>query len=111
MPLSDHYSAPVPLVTGLYADSTLSALSDLFTKAKEHNNWNQNIAGVHLESASNWHLIENNFGHNIHLGEPSNWQEKFYKLDAFYRYGLDTSEAKKIKSLDLAYQNQVICRK
>ena len=49
--------------------------------------------------------------HIVLIGDASNLEEKFEKLEAFYRSGLPKIGWNRYKTINLAYKNQVICTK
>ena len=110
MPLSEHYSARVPIVWGLTEKDMASAYKliefiqqDLFLK--------QNITQIRTYPKSQFGL---NFRHQkfkIFIGKVEQLEQKFMNFKAFYIKAEKDKLLKNYKRIDLQYGKQVVCEK
>lgn len=132
MPLSDKYTAHVLVATGnidlnytkLIAaqkanindksiDKTNTLLSDLNKLAVYiyHDEfWRAQIEQIYV-STSGFELVTRVGTHVIEFGSIENYHKKFRNLKALYKQGLPKSGWNKYKTINLRYDNQVICTK
>ena len=99
MPLSPNYSASVLLVSGAVTDRDLPAVFQLVVKIRKDSFLKKNIVGIEKKSEQ------------IQLGDIVNLNQKFKKLEAFYNKAILDKEIEIYKTIDLKYNNQVVCTK
>jgi cell division protein FtsQ len=107
MPLSDVYSARVPLITGK-SDIDYETLIPLLLKIREDQFMNQHVVGIHLEDNNEltFFLRVNDF--KIAFGKPENIDTKFRNFKAFYQKTVKDSTISAYNLVNLKYQNQVV---
>jgi cell division protein FtsQ len=110
MPLSEHYSARVPIVTGLNENDIDSAFKiikhineDLFLK--------QNITQIKSYPNGRFGLRMRNQKFKIFVGKAELLNQKFLNFKAFYIKAKKDSLLHHYKRIDLQYGNQVVCEK
>lgn len=110
MPLSENYSARVPVVTGLDNEDISSAFQlikhineDLFLK--------QNITQIKSYSDGRFGLRLRNHKFKIFVGKAEKLDQKFMNFKAFYIKAEKDSLLHQYKRVDLQYGNQVVCEK
>lgn len=110
MPLSENYSARVPIVTGLNDNEIRSAFilikhinEDLFLK--------QNITQIKSYSNGRFGLRLRNQNFKIFIGKAEKLDQKFMNFKAFYVKAKKDSLLHQYKRIDLQYGNQVVCEK
>lgn len=133
MPVSDKYTARVPVANGyLYqreaeryvrtysekelADSskTISRVSQVFAVAKFiHDDpfWSSQIEQLYVDAQGDIELIPRVGDHTVILGDAGYLSEKFAKLRVFYTEGLNKTGWNKYSLINLKYQDQVVCTK
>lgn len=134
MPWSDEYTAPVIVVNGEFGDSYASMYqrslammnpdSILSTKTKLDDAWQlirridadtflrAQLVQLYYSADKGFMLIPRIGDQSIIFGEASDIDEKFRKLQIFYREGLDrTGRWNEYRTIDLQYKNQVVCTK
>lgn len=110
MPLSPHYSASVPLISGSIPDSLRPHLAQ-FCRARQSDSIFANFfAGIHVRPDGQWILHPQMGALKILLGHPQNIEHKLRKLRIYYRRGLTSKKLHQLKTIDLRYGDQVICR-
>ncbi len=132
MPLSEKYTAHVIIVNGeinesfdknlkknfsIPADGDLSRdsmLNDLFTLGKyiwENEFWKAQIEQIYINNNREIELIPRLGAQSIIFGTAESIEEKFFKLESLYKYGLNNVGWKKYKTINIKFKNQVICTK
>lgn len=69
------------------------------------------IVQLYLNSKNQFELIPRVGAHQIILGDVSDLDNKFFKLEVFYREGLNVEGWNKYQKIDLRFKNQVVCSK
>jgi cell division protein FtsQ len=69
------------------------------------------IVQLYLNSKKLFELIPRVGAHQIILGDASDLENKFFKLEVFYKEGLKKEGWNKYQKIDLRFKNQVICTK
>lgn len=69
------------------------------------------IVQLYLNSKKVFELIPRVGAHQIILGDSSELEHKFFKLEVFYKEGLKKEGWNKYQKIDLRFKNQVICTK
>jgi cell division protein FtsQ len=90
------------LLTNLYR-LTMYITHDKFLKAQ--------IAQIYVNEFSEFELIPRVGNHVILLGKADDLEEKFKRLYAFYRFGLNKIGWNKYNVINIKYRNQVVCSK
>lgn len=132
MPMSEKYTARVPVANGYIfdkeaersvriidedrADSSihLSRIEKVYRVADfihRHEFWNAQIEQIYVNANGDLELIPRVGDHSIVLGDDQQIAEKFEKLFLFYTEGLNKTGWNKYKVINLKYQDQVVCTK
>lgn len=110
MPLSEHYSARVPIVTGLKDENI-----DLAFKLLEHINQDlflkQNVTQIKSYADGRFGLRMRHHKFKIFVGKTEMLDQKFLNFKAFYVKAKKDSLLQNYKRIDLQYGNQVVCEK
>jgi len=110
MPLSEHYSARVPIVTGLKENEIESAYK-LITHINKDLFLKQNITQIKSYSEGRFGLKLRNQKFQIFVGKVEKLDHKFMNFKAFYIKAKKDSLLHQYKRIDLQYGNQVVCEK
>ena len=73
--------------------------------------WKAQITQIYVNSKFEFEMIPRVGAHVIKLGNASNYEDKFRKLEAFYRYGLNSMGWNRYREINLKYDNQIVCTK
>lgn len=133
MPLSDKYTARVPVANGYiynreaerniryYSEEELndtavsvSRAYQVFVVAKyiqRNDFWNSQIEQIYMNLNGDMELIPRVGDHTIVFGDCRNLEAKFDKLFLFYKEGLSKTGWNKYTTINLKYQDQVVCTK
>lgn len=110
MPLSENYSARVPIITGLN-DNEISSAFILIKHINEDLFLKQNITQIKNYSNGRFGLRLRNQNFKIFIGKAEKLDQKFMNFKAFYVKAKKDSLLHQYKRIDLQYGNQVVCEK
>lgn len=112
MPVSSHYVAHVPVVTG-YVEKGF-ATTDLYKFAlflQEDKFWNNQIEQIFVYPDKEVELIPRVGNHRILLGMLDDYQTKLDNLRLFYKQAIPNMGWDKYRMINLKYKNQIVCTK
>ena len=107
MPLSDVYSARVPLITGSSIED-YETLRPLLLKIREDYFMNNHIVGIEIEPNNELKLFLRVYDLEIAFGKPENIDTKFRNFKAFYQKTVKDSTISAYSMVNLKYNNQVV---
>jgi cell division protein FtsQ len=128
MPMSDKYSAQVPVANGnifskeseqkirVASDSAihLSSIEKIFRISdfvRKNEFWNAQIEQVYINGEGEMELISRVGVQPVLFGDINNMEEKFEKLFLFYKHGLSKTGWNEYRFIDLRYKDQIVCAK
>ncbi|OFY90002.1 MAG: hypothetical protein A2236_13350 [Bacteroidetes bacterium RIFOXYA2_FULL_33_7] len=134
MPLSKKYTAHVPIVNGNINEplakyrnknlldetpdddefSTNNILKDVFILSKyiyENDIWKSLVEQIYINEKNEFELVPKIGVETIMMGDISDYENKFIRLDYLYKIGFPKTGWRKYKSVNLKYTNQAICTK
>ena len=106
------YCSDIIIATGnisrKYAQKVLAkvgnaVLSDRF--------WQNQIVQVNVLHDGTLEMVPRVGEHIIYIGEPKEIKEKLGRVEKFYRYGLSEAGWNKYSYINVAFDNQIICKK
>jgi len=128
MPLSDLYSADVPLFTGNISESMMqssvlemtgdtafcerSFLDDIYritNYISKNEFWSAQIEHFYVNSLGEFVMVPRVGDHRIVIGNTENLDNKFRKLMAFYVDVMPVKNLNNVKTINLKYKGQVVC--
>ena len=111
MPLSDDYSARVPLVLGEINNNNRAELHTLFKYIYDDDFLKKNIIGIQLFNNGAIKLMNRNYNYEIDFGRSQNIEKKFNNYKAFFQKAVQDSSITKYKTITLRFTQQVVCTK
>jgi cell division protein FtsQ len=111
MPLSNNYSARVPIVTGFSEKESSTDLYKLLTFIRQDSFLKKQLTGIHKSAENDFVLMTRIGNHQIILGKIENLEVKFKNLKAFYNHTMTNKKIENYKTINLKYNNQVVCTK
>jgi cell division protein FtsQ len=111
MPLSENFTARVPLVTGAFQVKNNEKLIELFRLIYNDNFLKKNIIGIQLMSNGSIKMINRNYDYQINFGETKRMNAKFNNYKVFYQKAAADSLLNNYKTIDLRFSKQVVCTK
>ncbi len=110
MPLSDSYSAHVPLVHNV-SEREISDVFPLLKKIQEDEFLKKHVVGVYQTSKAHYELELRVYSFRIVIGAVENLSGKVRNFKAFYQKALKDQSLDKYKKVSLQFSNQVVCTK
>lgn len=111
MPLSEIYTARVPIVTGDLGGDRLGQVAKVLKMIYDDPFLKKNIIGVKVSPSGAMTMENRNFDFDIDYGNPVNTERKFANYKAFFQKAVQDSTIKKYKKISLRFNNQVVCTK
>ena len=110
--VSSHFTAHLPIATGYITKEKAS--KELFEFAlflTKNDFWKAQIEQIHINAKGEVELIPKVGNNTIFLGDFTNFEKKLDNLMLFYKNGLSKKGWNVYKTINLKYDNQVICPK
>lgn len=112
MPLSDNYSARVPVSSSDIGKSNSKDIVYLANQIKNDDFLKKQIIGISQKDSTNQFELKTRIGDQIiQFGNLNSMQSKFNKLKVFYQKVIADSTLHNYKTIDLRYKDQVVCTK
>lgn len=111
MPLSNNFSARVPLVSGSISSENKKELTRLLRYIYDDDFLKKNITGVEVLSDKNILLKNRNYNYSIDFGKPDGIEQKFNNYKAFFQKASQDSLIEKYSRINLRFNKQVVCTK
>lgn len=111
--LSQHtLSVQLPVATG-YIDREFAQteLLDVVRAIEASDFWKAQIEQIDVAVDGEIRMVPRVGDHLLILGSASNVEQKLERLMSFYKNGLDKIGWNKYRSISVAYENQVVCKK
>lgn len=110
MPLSQHYSARVPLVTGISEDH-LQEIHPLVTYIRNDEFLTKHVTELNRLNNGKYLLRLRQLDFVVLLGTVSDIETKFKNFKAFYQKAMKDKKLNAYKKVDLQFGDQVVCTK
>lgn len=111
MPLSENYSARVPIVTGISTPENVDDLYELLSFIMNDKFLQKQIVGVQFAGNDEFILTTRVGNHKIDFGNLEGKRTKFKNLKAFYSFTMKNKAIENYKQISLKYNNQVVATK
>jgi cell division protein FtsQ len=111
MPLSENFTARVPLVSGAINDENSKDLNKLFRFIYDDVFLKKNIIGIEILPTGAIIMSNRNYNYKIDFGGCVNVDAKFKNYKAFFQKAEADSSLVKYKTINLRFTKQVVCTK
>ncbi|MEL1242171.1 cell division protein FtsQ/DivIB [Flavobacterium flavipallidum] len=111
MPLSDNFTARVPLVSGNVNGKNEEKLAQLLRVIYEDDFLKKNIIAIQIMPNASLKMFNRNYDYQIDFGSLRNFETKFKNYKAFFQKAVLDSTLNKYKKIDLRFTKQVVCTK
>lgn len=111
MPLSNNYSARVPLVTGYIKKNNLKNIYKVARKVREDVFLKKNVIEIHQSTDKKIYLKLRQCEFLVQLGSVSFLDKKINNLKAFYQKSQKEKTLNNYSKVNLQFENQVVCSK
>ena len=106
------YCSDIMIATGhinrKYAQHVLTKLGNVIVNDKL---WRNQIVQLNVLHDGTVELVPRVGEHIVYIGQPYKLKEKLDRLEKFYRYGLSQAGWNKYSYINIAFENQIICKK
>ena len=119
LPLSKHFTARVPIVSGVVSEyqneflkssNSLSAAFKLVQAAREDELMDAWLEGIYVHNGEELWLTGNVGDFKVIFGDDTHIDKKILKLKSFFKNGLKLTGWKNIESINLKFDKQVITK-
>jgi len=110
MPLSNVYTARVPLITG-NVEQLYDELTQFLKKINKDSFMKSSVIGLHVKNKNNIEVQLRNNDFKVLFGNTNNAEKKFMNLKAFYQKAKRDDLLSVYKAVDLRYGSQVVATK
>lgn len=111
VPLSETFSARVPLVSGVNSSEEIKEITQLIVLINKDDFLKKEIVAIEKNSFNEYIFTVRSGNHKIDFGTITNANVKFSKLKAFYNKALGDNSIKNYKRINVKFRNQVVCSK
>jgi cell division protein FtsQ len=111
MPLSQNYTARVPLVSGEINKKNSDKLAELLRIIYDDEFLKKNIIAVQIMPNGSLKMLNRNYNYQIDFGGNLRMQAKFNNYKAFFQKAVLDNSLNKYKTIDLRFSQQVVCTK
>ena len=111
MPLSDNYTARVPIVTGEIDSVDKDKLRGLLCYINNDGFLKKNIIGVEVYATGGMRMKSRGYDYDILFGRPINIEKKFNNYKAFLQEAVRDTLIEQYKTINLKFTQQVVCTK
>lgn len=111
MPLSEHFSAHVPIVSGQLKTENKESFAKLLNKIFEDEFLKTAITGIRINSDQSLILSVRDFDYQIEFGHLKELDRKLDNYKAFVHYSKNDTMITHYKNINLRFTEQVVCTK
>lgn len=111
MPLSPRYAVRVPLINGVQNAEMQQQVYAFFKRLQTDEFFNGFFGALNITAEGEWILYPRLAHHQVLAGVPERMDEKLEKLKKFYQNTGIGQNNDTVKTINLKYKDQVICRK
>lgn len=110
MPLSENFSARVPIVFGDFDMDTKEKYITLFNAIDKDDFLKKSITGIQILPTGNIIMTNRDYDFKILFGNPVHVNEKLNNYKAFYMHAIKDTLIKNYTSVNLLFTDQVVCK-
>ncbi|WP_452225134.1 cell division protein FtsQ/DivIB [Lacinutrix chionoecetis] len=111
MPLSSNYTARVPMVTGKVNKNNLGNVFAIASRIESDDFLKKNVVEIHENEDNSINLKLRQCSFVVQLGQLKNVEKKINNLKAFYKKAIKDKSLSKYSTVNLRFENQVVCTK
>ena len=111
MPLSQNFTARVPLISGEINKKNSEKIAELFRIIYDDEFLKKNIIGVQIMPNGSLKMLNRNYNYEIDFGGTLRMNAKFNNYKVLFQKAVLDSSLNKYKTIDLRFAQQVICTK
>lgn len=109
IPASGLEPARVPVASGSLSGDMIKKVYTLATYVQENTFAEALTEQIFVTDDGDLILIPKLGSHKVIIGDPEDLEDKFKRLEAFYKHGLKRVGWDKYKTIDLSFKGQIVC--
>ena len=111
IPLSENFSARVPILMGDFDDKNKQDYVLLFNEIYKDDFLKKNITGIKILPSGSVVLTNRNYKYKIIFGKPVYVEKKLKNYKAFFHHAVKDTLIKNYKEVNVMFTEQVVCKK
>ena len=111
MPLSEEFTARVPIISGDINNVNKDDFSKLLRFIYNDDFLKKNIIGIQITTVGSLKMQTRNFNYEILFGKSINMERKFNNYKAFFQKAVVDSSLYHYRKINLTFTQQVVCTK
>jgi cell division protein FtsQ len=111
MPLSEEFTARVPIISGDINNVNKDDFSKLLRCIYNDDFLKKNIIGIQITTVGSLKMQARNFNYEILFGKSINMERKFNNYKAFFQKAVVDSSLYHYRKINLTFTQQVVCTK
>ncbi len=111
MPLSEEFTARVPIISGDINNVNKDDFSKLLRFIYNDDFLKKNIIGIQITAVGSLKMQTRNFNYEILFGKSINMERKFNNYKAFFQKAVVDSSLYHYRKINLTFTQQVVCTK
>jgi cell division protein FtsQ len=111
MPLSEEFTARVPVISGDINNVNKDDFSKLLRLIYNDDFLKKNIIGIQITTVGSLKMQTRNFNYEILFGKSINMERKFNNYKAFFQKAVVDSSLCHYRKINLTFTQQVVCTK
>lgn len=111
MPLSENFTARVPMISGNIQNKYKKQFVDLLTLIHESEFLSQHVIGIEITANNEVVLKVRNYKHEVFLGRLNDFQDKLKNYQIFFQKAVQDGTINLYNTINLEFTKQVVCSK
>jgi len=111
MPLSEHYSAHVPLISGTLKEENKKSFIELLNKIYTDEFYKTTLTGIKINPDQSLVFTVRDYNYLVEFGFLKEIERKMDNYKAFVHYSKNDTIVKEYKNINLRFTEQVVCTK
>lgn len=111
MPLSENFTARVPIISGEIQHKYKKQFVNLLTLIHESEFLSQHVIGIEITANNEVVLKVRNYKHEVFLGRLNDFQDKLKNYQIFFQKAVQDGTINLYNTINLEFTKQVVCSK
>lgn len=111
MPLSENFTARVPIISGEIQNKNKKQCIELLTFIHQHEFLSQHVIGVELTGLGEAVLKVRNYNYEVFLGKITDFESKLKNYQIFFQKAVQDGTINQYRVINLEFTKQVVCSK
>lgn len=111
MPLSEHFSAHVPLITGNLKKENKNRFIELLNIINTDDFYKTTVTGIKINPDQSLIFSVRDYNYQVEFGHLKEIERKLDNYKAFVHYAKNDTVVKEYKNINLRFTEQVVCMK